>query len=84
MDATGRQAAGLQGPSARRTVAVPPRRMLTCRGSSVGSGGLISGSLSHSHSPHESDLSSSQSQCALRQEARSPWCLPAAASIIEY
>lgn len=40
-----------------------------------GSGGLISSSLSHS--PHESDLSSSQSQYALRQEVRPLWCLPA-------
>lgn len=48
----------------------------------VGSGGLISGSLSHS--PHESDLSSSHSQGAFRLEARTLWCLPAGASIIEY
>lgn len=47
-----------------------------------GSGGLISGSLSPS--PHESDPSSSQSQCALRREVRPHGVCQPAASIIEY
>lgn len=66
-----------------RTVAAPLCPCtLTCRGGGVGSGGLISGSLSHS--PHESDLSSLQSQCALRQEVSPCGVCQPAASIIEY